>query len=88
MRVAVLALAILALATTQDELQQEEPHGAHCVTQCAAIPKDTHDFKSCSCDAGKGASCDRDGNRTQEEMAGCVNRKHCLKGCCHCCPKD
>lgn len=86
MRAAALILAILAFTTTQDDLQQED-HSRR-ASQCAAIPKDAHGMKACSCAARKGQGCDANGNRVVEEMEGCVNRQHCLRGCCHCCPKD
>ena len=88
------ALALLAflLAQSIQPAQQDppewQPDPHRCVSLCAAIEKDAGGMKACKCAAGKGTSCDANGNRTQEEMSRCVNKAHCLKGCCHCCPKD
>lgn len=82
---ALSALLLLSAPLVQQEAPEED---SRCHTRCAAVDRDVHGFKSCSCDARKGIGCNPDGTRAQENMANCVNRQHCLRGCCHCCPKD
>jgi hypothetical protein len=96
MRAFALVLAMLAFATTNDEQQEPEwqpdPDNHAKAPRCAPIPKDDEkrDLKACKCEAAKGEEevCDKDGNRTTEVMASCINRAHCLKGRCGCCPRD
>lgn len=85
MRAALLVFAVLALATTQDQPQDEH---SRCETRCAAVPKDTHTHKACACGASKGETCDLNGKRTTETMTNCKNATHCKRLCCDCCPKD
>lgn len=92
MRASALVVLILAHSITPDAQEQEPPyHGDPAQhPRCAAIENDVGELKACKCAARSGSRefCDKDGNRIVEQMPNCVNRAHCLKGRCGCCPRD
>jgi hypothetical protein len=87
-----LVLGLAAVGGTYVAYQEPDDHSL-CATSCSPSTtdfkdKNGHTNKACKCEAQNNKGCDKDGNRSAEGMANCVNGEHCKKNCCHCCPRD